>query len=112
MGDIVDRLRSLANSLEFAASKINAEIAIANVVEAADEIEKLRTAVIPGMRVALWTVSDTCRETHGDRGAVVKAIQRIATEAGHCVDGWPRGRGVKLHLALYVERPSAEKGKR
>jgi hypothetical protein len=61
---------------------------------------------IPGAKARHAIVTDACREKRGDIGALEEAISRILATYLEVVAGWPVGKGVRIHLALTVERPS------
>lgn len=65
-------------------------------------------AQIPGVPAKHAIITDTCRTGRGEDGAIDEALKRLRDEYLNCARGWPVGKGVKFHIALIVERPTAE----
>ena len=60
---------------------------------------------IPGACACHAIISDECRSTHGDEGALQESVRRISDHYRRIVDGWCIGKGAKIHIAITVERP-------
>ena len=63
------------------------------------------SAIIPGVKSCHAMISDTCRETRGDREAFETAARMLQNEYAGLIQFWKKGRGAKIHLVLTVEYP-------
>jgi len=64
-----------------------------------------RTTKIEGTCAAHSIITDECRRNRKDEGAWTEAVTRLRREYDRIAANWGTGMGVKIHLALTVERP-------
>ena len=65
-------------------------------------------AKIPGSVTAHAIITDECRMTHGQEDAFRESIRRLRIKYDEACNGWSTGKGVKIHVALLIERPATE----
>ncbi len=53
-------------------------------------------------------ISDACRDTHGDEGAVDDALKRMKFEMMRSMAGFKQGDGVLFYLRWSLERPERD----
>ena len=63
---------------------------------------------IPGVVAKHRWVTDQCRESKGDAGAMREAVESLYEEALQCLDGHRQMAGVRYHFALTVERDGGQ----
>lgn len=61
----------------------------------------------PGMEAAHVWITDESRKNRGEAGALDEALARIRSEAEACMAGWVGKTGVRFHIVLSVETPTA-----
>jgi hypothetical protein len=50
-----------------------------------------------------FVISDICRETHGDDGAIKKGLDILENEIKKCIKIRGDQKGLKYHVIFYVE---------
>lgn len=60
---------------------------------------------LPGLKATHAIISDACRTSRGEEGAIDEATRRVRDEFLACVRAWPLHKGVKFHVVLTVEAP-------
>lgn len=61
------------------------------------------TTSIPGILSKHLMISDTCREAHGDEGAIDEALAKLRADYLGLLKAWPRGKGARFNIALAVD---------
>ncbi len=69
----------------------------------------LESASLPGSVLVHFVIGDECRQNRGDAGALDYVINRLVRGYESVVAGWSPKSGVKIHVALTVERPEDSK---
>lgn len=63
---------------------------------------------ILGMKAHHSIISDKCRDIHGDRGAVITALEELKEVYYKTCVNYGKGSGVKIHIVMTVENPNRE----
>lgn len=63
---------------------------------------------IPGSLAHHSWITDDCRMGRGNDGAVNEILNRAEVQMRSIMKGWNIGRGVKINLAVTIERPEEE----
>jgi len=58
---------------------------------------------IPGIKAGHSEITDNCRNTRGNIGAVEEALKVARVTLNELVYAWPTGRGARLHVIVSVE---------
>ncbi len=64
---------------------------------------------IPGSSAQYVIVRDSCRDLHGDDGAISLALEKLERAARAYIKNWPKGHGTQFHFVITVERGSGER---
>ena len=59
---------------------------------------------VPGTQACHKWITDECR-ANGDDQAMEQALGYARRAMERVLDGWPVGKGVRIHVAVTVERP-------
>ena len=60
---------------------------------------------ISGSKAHHSIISDKCRSIHGDRGAVIKALEELKEVYYKTCINFGKESGVKINIVMTVERP-------
>lgn len=67
---------------------------------------EMASTQLPGTAAQRCVITDACRSSRGDDGAIEEALSRLRKVYEQVTAGWQVGEGVQIHLALTVERPA------
>ena len=64
----------------------------------------MKETKIPGSKAHHSIISDNCRNIHGDRDAIIKALEELKEVYYQTCVNFGKESGVQLHVILTVER--------
>jgi len=64
----------------------------------------MKETKLPGIKGHHSIISDDCRMEHFDGGAFKIAVERMRTVYNRTCENTPIGTGMKIHIAMTIER--------